>query len=150
YLNAALAASPSFARARLALWDVYTDTGEHERALAAVQPIGTTSSSYRRARFAAGLSQLSLARYDDAFATFNSLVAGSPSAAILNDIGVVQLRRGATPQSGVPAYYFTKATEADPDEGDYFFNLGYAYWQGRDVQAALYWLREAVRRNPAD
>src|SRR5262249_52522599 len=33
---------------------------------------------------------------------------------------------------------------------DYFFNLGYAYWQARDTQAAIYWLREAVRRNPAD
>jgi Tfp pilus assembly protein PilF len=33
---------------------------------------------------------------------------------------------------------------------DYFFNLGYAYWLQRDVQAALYWLREAVRRDPAD
>ncbi len=37
-----------------------------------------------------------------------------------------------------------------PTEPDYFFNLGYAYWLERDTQAAIYWLREAVRRNPAD
>ena len=56
----------------------------------------------------------------------------------------------ATPQAGQPAYYFNKAAEADPDDPDYFFNLGYAYWLERDTQAAIYWLREAVRRNPAD
>jgi Tfp pilus assembly protein PilF len=33
---------------------------------------------------------------------------------------------------------------------DYFFNLGYAYWTQRDVPAAIYWLREAVRRDPTD
>ena len=70
---------------------------------------------------------------------------------MLNDIGVVQLRRGASaPQAGQPAYYFNKAAELDPDDPDYFFNLGYAYWVARDTQATIYWLREAVRRNPAD
>ena len=62
----------------------------------------------------------------------------------------MQIRRGATPQTGKPTYFFTKATERDADESDYFFNLGYAYWLERDVQAAIYWLREAVRRNTAD
>ena len=33
---------------------------------------------------------------------------------------------------------------------DYFFNLGYAYWLTREPQTAIRWLREAVRRNPAD
>jgi Flp pilus assembly protein TadD len=63
---------------------------------------------------------------------------------------VIQVRRGATPQTGTPAYYFTKATELDPEEADYVFNLGYAYWLARDAQATIYWLREAVRRNTAD
>ena len=36
---------------------------------------------------------------------------------------------------------------ADPD---YYFNLGYTYWQQRDIQASIYWLREALRRSPAD
>jgi tetratricopeptide (TPR) repeat protein len=63
---------------------------------------------------------------------------------------VVQLQRGGTAQTGQPSYYFTKAADADPGDPDYFFNLGYAYWIDRDTQAAIYWLREAVRRNPAD
>ena len=94
-----------------------------------------------------------LKKYDDAFASFSTLTtaAGVPtSPAALNNLGVVQLRRGGTPQAGRPTYYFTKAAEADPGEPDYCFNLGYAYWEERDAGAALYWLREAVRRNPAD
>src|SRR4029077_15611487 len=35
-------------------------------------------------------------------------------------------------------------------EPDYFFNLGYAHWIARDVPAAIYSLREALRRDPAD
>ena len=46
----------------------------------------------------------------------------------------------ATPQTGRAAYYFTKAAEADPDDPDYAFNLGYAYWLEREPQAAIYWL----------
>ncbi len=69
---------------------------------------------------------------------------------MLNNLGVVQLRRGGTPTQGVAAYFFNKAADADATEPDYFFNLGYAYWLAKDTQAAIYWLREAVRRDPTD
>lgn len=150
YLTAALQADPEFDRARLALWSVYEDEGNHERALDAVSRVAATSPWSRRARFLAGLAQLNLTRYDDAFATFKALVDARATAPALNNLGVVQLRRGGTPQAGLATYYFTKAAESDPTEEDYFFNLGYAYWTDRDTQAAIYWLREAVRRDPAD
>lgn len=150
YLDAALKIQPSFDRARLALWDVYTDEDDHQKALASVEPVAADSVSARAARFRAGLSEIALKRYDEAFATFKALADAQPTAAALNNLGVVQLRRGATPQTGQPTYYFTKASKADPDDPDYYFNLGYAYWLDHDTQAAIYWLREAVRRNPAD
>jgi TPR repeat protein len=40
--------------------------------------------------------------------------------------------------------------DADATEPDYFFNLGYAYWLDHDTQAAIYWLREGLRRDPTD
>jgi tetratricopeptide (TPR) repeat protein len=150
YLRAALAGQPSFDRARLALWDVYAEQGDHALALAAVASVRDDSPWVRRARFLAGLSQLNLKKFDEAFATFKALADANPSPALLNNLGVVQLRRGGTPQPGQPAYFFTKAAEADPDDEDFLFNLGYAYWLDRDPQAAIYWLREAVRRTPAD
>ncbi|OLE83338.1 MAG: hypothetical protein AUF76_06695 [Acidobacteria bacterium 13_1_20CM_2_65_9] len=150
YLNAALKEQPTFDRARLALWDIYAEQNDHQKALAAVTPVPDDSPWSRRARFLAGVSQLNLNRYDEAFATFKALADAQATASALNNLGVVQLRRGSTPQTGQPTYYFNKAAEADPDDPDYLFNLGYAYWENRDPQAALYWLREAVRRNPAD
>jgi tetratricopeptide (TPR) repeat protein len=150
YLTAAVRADPKFDEVRLALWRLFDDQSEHERALAAVRAVPPTSDLARRARFLAALSQTSLSRYDDAFATFKALADARPSAPVLNNLGVVQLRRGGSAQLGLPTYYFNKAAEADPTEPDYFFNLGYAYWLDHDIPAAIYWLREAVRRDPAD
>lgn len=150
YLRAALAGQPSFDRARLALWDVYNEQGDHALALTAVTSVAEDSPWFRRARFLQGLSQLALKKFDAAFETFKGLADADPAPAVLNNLGVVQLRRGAAPQSGQPAYFFKKAVESDPDDEDFLFNLGYAYWLDRDPQATIYWLREAVRRNPAD
>ena len=150
YLNAALSAQPTFDRARLALWDVYAEQGDHPRALAAVTQVPAGSEWSRRASFLAGLSYLNLKKYDEAFLAFKSVADGQPSASALNNIGIVQIRRGATPQTGQPAYYFNKAVEVDSNDPDYFFNLGYSFWLAKDYQASIYWLKEAVRRNPAD
>jgi tetratricopeptide (TPR) repeat protein len=150
YLNSALARHATFDRPRLALWDVYSEQGDHARALAAVARVGSDSLVARQAHFLAGLSQLNLKKYDDAFATFKALADAEPTANVWNNLGVVQMRRGATLQTGQPTFYFNKAAEADREDPDYFFNLGYAYLLDRDPQAAIYWLRETVRRNPSD
>jgi tetratricopeptide (TPR) repeat protein len=151
YLSAALKQDPTFDRARIALWEIYEEQGNHEHALEAVRPVPADSPWARRANFLAALSELNLKKYDEAFTTFKSLADQRPTAAVLNNIGVVQIRRpSVTQQTGQPAFYFEKAAEADPDDPDYFFNLGYAYWMARDTQAATYWLRETLRRNPAD
>jgi tetratricopeptide (TPR) repeat protein/TolB-like protein len=153
FLQAALMAYPAYDRPRLALWEAYTEQGDHAKALTTIQGVPTTSRFTRQARFRAALSLIELKRLDDAFTALKALLDEQPSAPVFNTLGVVQLRRGAaavTPQSGKATYFFTKASEADPDESDYFFNLGYAYWLDKDTQAAIYWLRESVRRNPAD
>jgi tetratricopeptide (TPR) repeat protein len=150
FLNGALTAYPTYDRPRLALWQAYTEQADHARALAAVQVVPATSRRSRQARFLAARSLIELKRYDEAYTTLKTLLDEQPTPSLYNDLGVVQVKRGGTPQSGKPTYFFTKATEARADESDYFFNLGYAYWLDKDVQAAIYWLREAVRRNPAD
>jgi tetratricopeptide (TPR) repeat protein len=150
YLTNAIKQAPDFDRARLALWEVYNDLGDYEHALEAITPIADSSTWARRARFGAGLSQLGLGRYDAAFATFAVLADEQPTASALNNLGVIQLRRASAPELGTAASYFVRAAAADPDDPDYRFNAGYAYWRDRDWASAVHWLREAVRRNPAD
>ena len=123
YLNAALKAEADLDRARLAVMrDICAEQGGHARALAAVAPIGDTSDVSRRARFLAGLSQLNLQRYDAAFTTFKALADAAPSAAVFNNLGVIQLRRGGTAQSGLATYYFNKAAEAGGDRARLLFS----------------------------
>ena len=105
---------------------------------------------YARARFSVALSLIQLKRLDDAFATLRTLADRAPSATLMNNIGVIQLRRPVTPQTGRATYYFNQALKLDQDDPDYYFNLGYAYWAEKDAQSAIFWLREAVRRDPAD
>jgi Flp pilus assembly protein TadD len=150
FLQAALRIAPQDARTHLALAEVYTDQGDHARALAEAQAVPATAPLGRRARFMAGRSLVDLGRLDEAFQAFRGLADERPTAALYNNLGVIQIRRAATPQTGKPTYFFTKASELDPEEADYFFNLGYAYWLEKDAQAAIYWLREAVRRNTVD
>ncbi len=150
YLTNAIKQAPDFDRARLALWDVYNDLSDHEHALAAVEPVSDASAWGRRARFDTALSELGLERYDAAFATFSALAAVQPTASVLNDLGVVQLRRHGSLELGTPASFFSQAAAADPDDPDYRFNAGYADYRDGDWASAVHSLREAVRRNPAD
>lgn len=150
FLGDAVRRAPEYGRAQVALWEVCTEANDHARALEAARAVRPNSRFARRAQFAAALSLLALARYDEAFTAFTAINAQAPSAAAFNGLGVVQVRRPERGTGGAPAYYFNKAAEMQPDAADYFFNLGYAYWLDRDMPAAIYWLREVVRRRPAD
>jgi tetratricopeptide (TPR) repeat protein len=154
FLEAALKEHPAFDRARLALWEVRAEQGDHAAALDALKPIAASSPASFNARFFSGISLIELKRYDEAFTVLKGLLDVTPTdatanAAVMNNLGVLLIRRGATPQSGTPAYFLTKATDIDPDP-DYMFNLGYSYAMDRNNQGALYWLREALRRDPTD
>lgn len=150
FLEAALALDSDFDRARLALWSAYQDDGNPGRALIEATAVPAGSPSYTRARFSAALSLIQLKRLEDAFSTLKTLSDRSPTAAVLNNLGVVQLRRASALQKERASDFFTRAVNLDADHPDYYFNLGYAYWAEKNGQAAISWLREAVRRNPAD
>jgi tetratricopeptide (TPR) repeat protein len=150
FLEAALKRDPGFDRARLALWAVNHDEGNFQAALVMATGVPESSPLYPRARFSSALSLIQLKRLDEAFATLRALADRAPSATAMNNLGVIQMRRAVTPETGRATYYFNQAMKLDPDDPDYYFNLGYANWMDKDLQSATFWLREAVRRDPAD
>jgi tetratricopeptide (TPR) repeat protein len=155
FLRQALKLYPAFQRARVALWEVHTSLGEHKEALAIAKDVPASSPLSRRARFLAGVSMINLGQHQAAFDAFTALNRDRPDPALLNNLGIVQLRRRAAgakaPLAGGSAVsYFGEALKLDDTDPDVFFNLGYAYWMERDTSGAIHWLREAVRRNPAD
>lgn len=153
FLEEALEAHPDYDRAHLALWAVRHDQADHEAALAAARAVPSESPLARRAGFFVGVSLLELKQFDEAFDAFAAVAddaAATFRAAALNNMGVVQLRREAPSPKGLPTYFLTKAADDDPADPDILFNLGYAYVLERNHSAALYWLREALRRDPTD
>jgi Flp pilus assembly protein TadD len=150
FLEQARQQAPANDRVLLALWEVYSSQDRHDKALAVAEAVSRRAPLDRQARFSAALSLIELRRYNDAFALLQALHGEAPSPVLSNAMGVVQVRRGSTPQTGLPSYFFTRAVDEDPENPDYLFNLGYAYARSRDVDAALYWLREEVRFAPAD
>ena len=125
------------------------DGGDWEGARTVALAVAGSSPLRRQALFAAASAEINLKRYDDAFGRLQGLASQAPSPEVFNNLGVIQLRRPPTPQTGRATYYFNKAVELEPS-ADVTFNLGYAYWREQDNAAALYWLRESVRRDPAD
>ena len=157
FLETAAKQSAGYDRAELALWSVRTDQGDYPAALAAVRRVAPTSALSRRAQFLAAVSLISLKRYDEAFDALKAWAdaarserANAALAAAYNNLGVVQIRRGATTQTGSATYFLTRAADADAGDPDTLFNLGYAYVLEHNYQGAIYWLRETLRRNPGD
>ena len=149
FLRQALRVEPSFNRARIELWDAYTDLAEHQQALSAVRDVPATHRLARQARFLSAISMIQLSQHDQALAVLTELNSARTDPAILNNMGVVQLRRPSG-TAGTAVSFFRQATQADNTDSDLFFNLGYACWLQKEVPDAVNWLREAVRRNPAD
>ncbi|MBI4886960.1 MAG: tetratricopeptide repeat protein [Acidobacteria bacterium] len=158
FLEQALRLVPAFPRARIALWDVRTDQGDHRRAMEAIRQVPAADPLVRQARFLGAVSMLHLGQPQAAFAEFSALNEAARDPALFNNMGVAQLRRraaspGPSPLPGVAGRavsYFGDAAMLDGSDPDLFFNTGYAYWLDRDAQGAIASLREAVRRNPAD
>ncbi len=151
FLREAVRLAPELVGARFEMWSVHNAIGEHQNALTAIRQIPDTHTLAREASFLAAVSLVQLARYQEAFDTLTAMNRGAIDGSLLNNLGVVQLRRppaGATGRRAVS--YFTDAIAVEGADSDLLFNLGYAHWLDRDLPNAIQSLREAVRRNPAD
>ena len=150
FFKEALRYAADFHQARLALWSVYNEQGEHRQALDIVQQVPSSHPLSRQARFRAALSTMSLGKHAEAIDLFTALNREQRDPALLNDAGVAELRRTARSPDGSAADLFRQALMIGSDDPDLAFNLGYASWLAHDTLTAVRWLREAVRRNPAD
>jgi tetratricopeptide (TPR) repeat protein len=150
HFEKALSLAPDYDRARLALSRAHAVMGQWAKAREAALAVPARSPFAPRGQFEAAVAEIGLKRYDDAFARLKTLGDQTNAPEVFNNLGVIQLRRGATAQTGRATYFFSKAVERDPAQAAYAFNLGYAYWREQDHQAAVYWLREAVRRDPSE
>ena len=95
YLEKALALEPAFDRARLALGRAHAVTGDWQKARDAALSVPAGSPYAARAQLEAAVAEIALTRYDDAFARLKTLGEQTGAPEVFNNLGVIQLRRGA-------------------------------------------------------
>jgi tetratricopeptide (TPR) repeat protein len=143
----ALLLYPGYDEAALVLARLLVDAGSFEAAREVVAGVRSDSAFTREARFLDGVALLGLGRFREADVLYAELVAGQATAAALGNRAVARLRDRAANGASL---LLRQAVEAEPASVDLPFNLGWALFIESDVEAAGFWLKGAVRRDPGD
>jgi len=115
--------------------------------------VPTSHQRHLEAVFASGVCRLLLNQPDRAEEIFialedtlrNNGVAGVELPEILNNLAIARERQGKTPLAQTD---LRRASEIDPDEDDYPFNLGLLALRASDFATAAGYFREASQRGP--
>jgi Tfp pilus assembly protein PilF/TolB-like protein len=161
-LREAARLEPAWADPALALGETYASRSDCSAALPWFAKVPKTHSRYAESTFATGVCRLQLNQPDKAEEVFTALQDtlhnhpnGSPGAAnfasgvelpeILNNLGIAKARQSKLPDAQAD---LRRATELDPDEDDYPFNLGLLALRLNDPAAAAGYFRAASEREP--
>jgi Tfp pilus assembly protein PilF/TolB-like protein len=147
YFHDALKLNPSYTLAMLQLGKTYYDNHEYESASVWFSRVPKTDPAAGEANFLLGMSEFYRGNFDKAFAAFSYLSTRLPLTEVYNNLGVVEARRG---RRGPAVEYFSKASNADPNDGDYRFNLAVALYKNGDSAGAARQLRDVLQQRPAD
>jgi tetratricopeptide (TPR) repeat protein len=152
-LREAARLEPEWPEPDFALGEVYFARRDCDSALPWYARVPKTHDRFVEAVFATGVCQLLLGHPDRAEELFTSLqetlknnrVFGADLPEILNDLAISRARQGKTAPAQID---LRRATELDPGEDDYPFNLGLLALQTNDPGAAATYFGEASEREP--
>ncbi len=147
YFRTAVKLNPSYTLAIMQLGKAYYNNHEYEPASLWFSRVPKDSPAAGEANFLLGMSEFYRGNFDKAFAAFNSLSGRLPLTEVYNNMGVAEARRG---RRAAAVEYFSKATNADPNDADYRFNLAVALFKNGDGAGAARQLREELQQRPTD
>jgi predicted Zn-dependent protease/TolB-like protein len=151
---------PAWPDPYFALGQTYFARNDCANALSFLAHVPPAHGRYVEALFSTGVCRLQLNQPDRAEEVFTSLqhsltgdantegqtgVSGADLPEILNNLAVARARRGKTAEAQAD---LRRATDLDPDEDDYPFNLGLLAIQSGDFAAAAAAFRDASERKP--
>jgi tetratricopeptide (TPR) repeat protein/TolB-like protein len=151
---------PAWPDPSFALGEAYAARNDCASALPWFGRVPRSHHRYVEAVFAIGVCRLQLNQPDKAEEVFTSLqeafrnnsgsaanngLSGADLPEILNNLGVARARQG---KAAAAEADLQRATELDPDEDDYPFNLGLLAFRANDFAAAVKFFREAADREP--
>lgn len=163
-LREAARLEPGWADPEFGLGETYFARNDCESALPWFAHISRTYARYVEALFATGVCRLQLNQPDRAEEMFTALqnslrgdsgsssrpegetaLSGADLPEILNDLAIARARQNKMAEAQAD---LQRATELDPDDDDYPFNLGLLAFGANDFAAAADHFREAVGREP--
>jgi len=147
YFHDALKLNPNYTLAMLQLGKAYFGNHEYESAAVWFARVPKSDAEAGEATFLLGMAEFYRGNFDKAFTAFNYLSTRVPLTELFNNMGVAEARRGHRPQA---VEYFTKAVNADPNDGDYRFNLAVALFKNGDVAGSTRQLKEELQQRPTD
>jgi tetratricopeptide (TPR) repeat protein len=144
---------PDWPEPAFALGQAYFSRRDCDSALAWFARVPAGHPRAAEAAFTVGVCRLITSQTEKAEESFLALqaklktemAAGAELPEILNNLALAQARRGNTTAA---ASGLMRATDLDPDEDDYPFNLGMLYLRGNDLTTASKYFREASDREP--
>lgn len=125
---------------------IHFERKDYRAAAEWLQRVLPADSHYRESQFLMGLTRYHLSDFAGASENFAKVAAEVPMPAVLNNLGVAQLRAGAA--EAVAS--LKRAVDNDEADPDYHFNLAYAHWRRGELESASASFRAVLERTPED
>ena len=144
----ALALHPGYPEAALALARLLHDAARYGEAREVLASFGAEPVFERERRFLDGACLLGLGRHAEADVLYAALAASEPTAPVLANRAMARLRRPDA--AGGASTLLRQALDRAPFASELPFALGWAHFVEGDAEAAVFWLRDAVRYAAGD
>lgn len=145
HLKQAVALSPNYSAAWMALGREDFNAQQYEEAAASFQKVSPNSPDALEAGFYRGLSLLYFGSYPQAQDSFADVARELPLAEVLNNEGVA-ISRQDKDSTGL----FVQAAAADPNNADYHFNLAVSLKRHGSNANAINELNQCLKLRPTD
>ncbi|MGC2613654.1 MAG: tetratricopeptide repeat protein [Terracidiphilus sp.] len=145
HLKQAVALSPNYSSAWMALGREDFNEQQYEEAASAFAKVSPNDSNALEAGFYRGLSLLYSGSYVQAQESFAGVARELPLAEVLNNEGVAVSRQGHD-ATGL----FVQAAAADPNDADYHFNLALSVKRHGSEANAVNELNQCLKLRPND
>lgn len=130
-LQVAVAEAPTYAAAQLALGKEFYADREYDQAATTLAKVTQTDRLALEANFYLGLARFNTAHYAEAESAFAFVASRLPLPEVVNDQAVALARQGKDATS-----LFVRASNADPNDPDYHYNLAVSYLRRGDFVLA--------------
>ena len=130
-LSAAVAESPSYSQATLALGKAQFAARDYDHAAMTLAKVPLADRQALEARFYLGLARFNSAKYADAEQAFAFVATRLPLPEVVNNQAVAISRQGRDGSA-----LFQRAVAADPNDADYHYNLAVSLLRRHDAAGA--------------